>query len=177
MWLVRVTSSLVFLSAIILSIPLAFDVGGRSCGLAYSLAISGFYFFYSILRICTPDTSTVRRGMVGLIAVSQWLIMPALLLWALGRFGIEPEKSNNWSVGWGFTVTRAANTTVGQWLFQPGGFVESVTLGGWYRTLRWSTPVFQLCEGFCSLLVIQAAGQITRWVVNRGNRSDSWMVS
>ncbi|MCJ1452649.1 hypothetical protein MMC28_002992 [Mycoblastus sanguinarius] len=42
--------------------------------------------------------------------------------------------------------------------------------------LRWSTPVFQLCEGFCSLLVIQAAGQITRWLVNRGGRSDSWMI-
>lgn len=42
--------------------------------------------------------------------------------------------------------------------------------------LRWSTPVFQLCEGFCSLLVIQAAGQLTRWLVNRGERSDSWMI-
>lgn len=31
-----------------------------------------------------------------------------------------------------------------------------------------------MAEGFCSLLVIQAAGQITRYLVNR--RSDSWMV-
>jgi hypothetical protein len=42
--------------------------------------------------------------------------------------------------------------------------------------LRYSTPVFQVGEGFCSLLVIQAAGQITRWLVNR-ERGDSWMVS
>jgi ICE2 len=41
--------------------------------------------------------------------------------------------------------------------------------------LRYSTPFFQLAEGFCSLLVIQAAGQITRWLVNR-RRSDTWVV-
>jgi len=41
--------------------------------------------------------------------------------------------------------------------------------------LRYSTPVFQLVEGFCSLLVIQAAGQVTRYLVN-GERGDGWMI-
>lgn len=49
-----------------------------------------------------------------------------------------------------------------------------MTIGTWDKLLRYSTPFFQLAEGFCSLLVIQAAGQITRWLVNR--RSDTWMV-
>jgi hypothetical protein len=35
--------------------------------------------------------------------------------------------------------------------------------------------MFQLSEGFCSLLVIQAGGQISRWLVNR-KKSDAWMV-
>ncbi|KAG9628281.1 ICE2-domain-containing protein, partial [Aureobasidium melanogenum] len=43
------------------------------------------------------------------------------------------------------------------------------------KLLRWSTPVFQLSEGFCSLLVIQAAGQITRYLVNREG-GDGWMI-
>jgi len=50
-----------------------------------------------------------------------------------------------------------------------------MTIGIWDKLLRYSTPFFQLAEGFCSLLVIQAAGQITRWLVNRG-RSDTWMI-
>ncbi|THC98205.1 hypothetical protein EYZ11_002287 [Aspergillus tanneri] len=63
-----------------------------------------------------------------------------------------------------------------EWLFGPDGLLEVLTIGNWDKLLRWSTPVFQLVEGFCSLLVIQAAGQITRWLVNRGGRSDSWMI-
>ena len=62
-------------------------------------------------------------------------------------------------------------------IFGQDGLVEYISINGWDKLLRWSTPVFQLCEGFCSLLVIQAAGQITRWLVNRGGRSDSWMVN
>jgi hypothetical protein len=50
-----------------------------------------------------------------------------------------------------------------------------LTIGAWDSTLRYSSPVFQMLEGFCTLLVIQAAGQITRWIVNRG-RSDTWVL-
>jgi ICE2 len=175
MWLTRVLGSVVFLSAIILSIPLAYDVGGRACGLAYSLALSTFYFFYSVLRICTPDDARMRGIFVQLIALTQWLILPSLLLWAIGRFGVDPEKTRSWTE-WTFGVSSKPDTSVGEWVFGPGGLVENVVLGVWDNTLRWSTPVFQLCEGFCSLLVIQAAGQITRWVVNRTSRSDGWMV-
>ena len=39
------------------------------------------------------------------------------------------------------------------------------------------SPVFQLLEGFCSLLVIQALGQLTRWLVNRSEWSDFWMLT
>src|SRR2546423_15662441 len=61
-------------------------------------------------------------------------------------------------------------------MFGRGGLLESATIGLWDKFLRWSAPVFQLCEGFCSLLVIQATGQLARWLVNRSDRSDSWML-
>ena len=176
MWITRVLSSLVFLTGIILSIPLAFDVGGRTCGLAFSLSLSTFYFFYSILRLATPSDSRFRNILVQIVAVTQWLILPSLLLWSLGRFAIDAEGRSAW-IDKAFTGTRAKNTSIKEWIFGVDGLVETVTIGTWYKTLRWSTPVFQLCEGFCSLLVIQAAGQITRWVVNRGGRGEVWMVS
>lgn len=176
MWLTRVLGSVVFLSAMILSIPLAFDVGGQACGLAFSLALSTFYFFYSVLRICTPDGARVGGFFVQTVAFTQWLVLPSLLLWAVGRFGVEPDKARSWT-DWSFGSSATADTSLGQWIFGIGGLLETFLLGLWDKTLRWSTPVFQLVEGFCSLLVIQAAGQITRWVVNRTSRSDGFMVS
>ena len=174
MWLIRILSSVVFLAAIVLSIPLAFDVGGRTCGLAFSLSLATFHFFYSVLRLATPDGSRFRRALVRIIAFTQWLVLPSLLIWSLNRFAVDAD-STTW-VERTFGAPRAKNASWTEWVFGPDGVIEAATIGSWDRVLRWSTPVFQLVEGFCSLLVIQAAGQITRWTVNRTKRSDTWMV-
>jgi len=176
MWILRIISSAVFLTSIILSIPLAFDVGGRACGLAFSLSLASFYFSYSILRLTTPDRSRLRHALIQIIAWTQWMAIPVLLIWSLNRFSVDSNSSGKW-VERTFGGKRAADVSVRDWIFGHDGLVESATVGTWDKLLRWSTPVFQLCEGFCSLLVIQAAGQMTRWLVNRGRRSDSWMVS
>ena len=166
---------MVFLTTIILSVPLGFDVGGRTCGLAFSLSLAAFYFGYSILKLATPDESRFRWALVRTIGLTQWLIIPSLLIWSLNRFSIEPDDKNGW-IERTLTGKRAQDTSVQEWIFGPDGLVECLTIGSWEKLLTYSTPIFQLVEGFCSLLVIQAAGQITRWLVNRGGRSDSWMV-
>ena len=176
MFIIRVFSSAIFLTAIVLSIPLAFDVGGRTCGLAFSLALASFYFFFSIFKLTTPDRSWFRSSLIWMIQSTQFLIVPILLIWSLNRFSADVDNGASW-VERTFTGKRAHDTSIGEWIFGPDGLMESVTVGSWDKLLRWSTPVFQLVEGFCSLLVIQAAGQITRWLVNRGGRSDTWMVS
>ena len=175
MWIFRVLSSVAFLTTIILSVPLGFDVGGRTCGLAFSLSLAAFYFGYSILKLATPDESRFRWALVRTIGLTQWIIIPSLLIWSLNRFSIEPDGKNGW-VERTLSGKRAQDTSVQQWIFGPDGLIECATIGSWEKVLTYSTPVFQLCEGFCSLLVIQAAGQISRWLVNRGGRSESWMV-
>ena len=174
MWITRVVSSALFLSAIVFTIPLAFDIGGRTCGLAFSLALTSYYFFYSGLRLATPDGSRFRSTLVKLIAWTQWLMIPTLLIWSLNKFSVDADNSSGW-VERTFGGKRSQDTSVQEWLFGRDGLVESATIGSWDKVLRWSTPVFQIGEGFCSLLVIQAAGQISRWLVNR-ERGDSWMV-
>ena len=176
MWIVRIFSSVTFLTSIILSIPLAFDVGGRACGLAFSLSLAAFYFYYSLLRLSTPEASRYRWLLVQIVSWAQWAIIPSLLIWSLNRFSVEPVDNSSW-VERTFSGKRAADASIRQWIFGPDGLAETVTVGSWDKILRWSTPVFQLCEGFCSLLLIQAAGQITKWLVNKSGRSDSWMVS
>ncbi|OAX80172.1 hypothetical protein ACJ72_05497 [Emergomyces africanus] len=182
MWIFRIFSSAFFLTSIVLSIPLAFDVGGRTCGLGFSLCLAAFYFLFSLLRLTTPDRSWIRNSLILILRSTQWLIIPALLIWSLNRFSVDANDSDGRltsRVGWvgrTFGGKRAQDTSIIQWLFGTNGLVENATVGGWDKLLSWSTPFFQLAEGFCSLLVIQAAGQITRWLVNRGGRSDTWMI-
>lgn len=173
MWLFRVFSSATFLLSIILSIPIAFDVGGRECGLAFSLSLFYFYFFYSTLKLATPDDSKVRWALVKAIGLAQWMLIPGLLIWSMNRFAVDTNNSGDW-VARTFDGQRAQDASMKEWIFGAGGLLEMMTVGTWDKVLRYSTPFFQLAEGFCSLLVIQAAGQITRWLVNRG-RSEMWM--
>lgn len=173
MWFFRVLSSAIFLLTIILSIPIAFDVGGRECGLAYSLSLFWFYFIYSTLKLATPDDSRIQWFVVKVVGMTQWIVLPILLIWSLNRFAVD-APSGDW-VAKTFGGKRADATTVKEWIFGARGLADAMTVGTWDKVLTYSAPFFQLAEGFCSLLVIQAAGQITRWLVNRG-RSDTWMV-
>lgn len=176
MWLFRVFSSALFLAITVSSIPLAFDVGGKTCGLAFSLSLAVFYFLVSLLKVTTPDRSWFRSSIIAVLRFIQWAVILVLLIWSLNRFSVDADSTGTGWVERTFSGKRAQDASIQEWLFGRDGLVETVTLGNWDRLLRWSTPVFQLAEGFCSLLVIQAAGQITRWLVNRGGRSDSWMV-
>jgi hypothetical protein len=174
-WFFRIVSSSIFLLTIVLSIPIAFDVGGRDTGLAYSLALFGFYFVYSAAKLATPDNSRIRWFLTRTLQTSQWIVIPGLLIWSLHNFAVD-ASSTDWVSRTIGGLRTQKHTTWTDWIFGNGGLIESVTLGSWDKVLSYSSPVFQLAEGFCTLLVIQAVGQISRWLVNRG-RSDTWVVS
>jgi hypothetical protein len=173
MWLLRALSSIVFLTSIVFTIPLAFDVGGRTCGLVFSLSLASFYFVYSGLRLLAQGRSRFVLALVQIIGWSQWLVVPSLMLWSLNKFSIDSAE------GWVESTLKSRlhpDPSLRDRILGREGLLETLTVGSWDKLLRWSTPVFQLGEGFCSLLVIQACGQITKWLVN-GDNGDSWMVS
>lgn len=178
MWaILQALSGAVYLLSIILSIPIAFDVGGRDSGLAYSLTIFFFYLVYSFFKAITPPQSRMRWTITNFLRASQWVVIPGLLIWSLNRFSVDAGSADWVSRTLGHIRPAAKHTdSWHEWFFGQGGLLENFALGGWDNVLRYSSPIFQLFEGFCSLLVIQAAGQITRWLVNRG-RSDTWVVS
>ena len=184
--ILRFLSSSLFLISIIFTIPLAFDVGGRTCGLAFSLSLSTYYFILSCLKLATPAESRWRRAGVRFVAGLQVLIIPTLLIWSLNKFSIEGAEepggwvSRAWSNATKYTTTQSrGNNTFQGWMFGRDGLMEKFLIGGWDKFLHYSTPVFQIVEGFCSLLVIQAAGQVTRYLVNNGDDGsiDTWMIS
>jgi hypothetical protein len=171
---VRAVSAATWLGAIVFAIPLAFDVGGRHCGLGFSLALFLFYGLHSLLRLATPSRSRFRNFLVNAIGTLQWVVIPSLMIWSLAKFSVDGGNPGGW-VGRTFRNERAKNEPFYTWLFGKGGMVESISIGTWDKLLLWSVPVCQLAEGFCSLLVIQAAGQVTRWAVNTEN-GDNWMI-
>lgn len=175
----RALSSLFFLTLIILLVPLTFDIGGRDAGLAFSLSIASFYFVVSLLRISTPDDSNFRRAIINVLRGFQWLILPGLCIWALGRFSVDANNSGGWveRTFRGKKDFLGTHSNLWDTLFGSEGLVENATIGGWDLLLRWSSPIFQLFEGFCSLLLIQAVGQLSRWLVNRSEWSDAWLLT
>lgn len=174
-WPLSVLLSSVFLLSIVLSIPVAFDVGGRDSGLAYSLSLFLYYFFYSTISFATAGHSRAGAGISAILRLSQLIVIPSLLIWSLGQFAVD-AGSTNWVERTFGGIFQSKSTSWTEWVFGKDGVIETVMLGTWDGTLQYSGPFFQLVEGFCTLLVIQAAGQVTRWLVNSG-RSDSWLVS
>ncbi|KAI7153283.1 ICE2-domain-containing protein [Hortaea werneckii] len=180
MMLLRFLSSTAFLFTIIFTIPLAFDVGGRTCGLAFSLSLAIYYFVLSLLRLATPTHSRWRRLGVNALAGLQMLVIPGLLIWCLNKFSVDTGDSANWVSKAFYNATRPlyANSkpTLKEWVFGKEGLLQNTLVGGWDKLLTYSTPGFQLTEGFCSLLVIQASGQVTRYLVNTEDGGDGWMI-
>lgn len=174
MWLLRFVTSTVSLFLIVFTIPLAFDVGGRECGLAFSFALGVFYFLYSSLQSLTPPKSHIRFAFGTLVGSTQWLTILALLIWSLNKFSVD-SKDATWTKKNAWAPFLQHNRGLVEWIFGRHGALERMTIGGWDTFLQWSSPVFQILEGFCTLIVIQAAGLVTRWLVNR-EKADTWMV-
>ncbi|CAN6647066.1 hypothetical protein TRVA0_022S00804 [Trichomonascus vanleenenianus] len=132
--------AVLYLGLIILTIPLAFDVGGEDSGIAFTFTLTAFYVVLSTVRILTRNT---KLSIVGsLLYYSQHIIIPSLLILHLGLYS---EDHPHWMQ----------------------------IVGPWKAMERNATPVFTLLEGFCTLLVIQAAGQAMRRL---NNKSDTWML-
>ena len=163
LWLsLRLGFGVLSLSLVILSIPLAFDLGGKDCGLSFSLALATFFFVLSTLWVAAPSEQRFLRSFVRALGFSQYIVIPGLLIYNLDRWSPKDGKSGYLRNGTEFGETE-------------GQMWEKFSLGWWGWFLKWSTPMFQLLEGFCTLLVIQTFGHISRWLVNR-ERSDGWMV-
>lgn len=171
----RILTGVGFLGFVILFVPLAFDVGGRDCGLLYSLLLAAFYFLLSTARGGIPSTTRWRgaRILLGCVEMLQCVVILGLLVYALNKAD-DDGGGGGGSGGLGFEARERLLGVDGGHAAERSA-MDRLTIGAWDTFLTFSTPMFQLSEGFCSLLVIQAGGQISRWLVNR-KKADTWMV-
>ncbi|GME67956.1 unnamed protein product [[Candida] boidinii] len=169
--ILRIILASIYLFLIILTIPLAFEIGGVNCGLSYSITILLLYFFLATLRVLK-----YHRIISSFIYYLQHLLLPSILFMFLTLF----QKNN---------LNGSTNTVNGVINDIPGSNLESeimntdtifkkiwwnIIIKAWKIFLINSTPLFTILEGFCSLLSIQAIGQMSKWLIK--HRSDTWSI-
>lgn len=153
---IRVLFSTIYLIYIILTIPLSFEVGGLNCGLSYSLTILILYFCLATLRVLK-----YHRFISSFLYYLQHLLLPTLLSFFLTIFNSTPRESNSEIIE--LSSRSILHKIWWQYIIQ-----------FWKFFLINSTPLFTILEGFCSLLSVQAIGQLFKYFIK--NKSDIWSI-
>ena len=81
---IRAILATLYLVLMILTIPLAFDVGGVNCGLAYSLTTLVTYFILTTIRILVRKTKYFQW--ISIIYYCQHFFIPSLLTYFLSYY-------------------------------------------------------------------------------------------
>lgn len=140
--LIHSTLLALYLALVVLTIPLAFDVGGDSCGLLFSLFLVVAYALLTTLRRLARRWRFLKA--VSILYYTQHVFIPTILMYFVLYYSHKAPESDSWPV-----VV-------------------------WRYVLVHATPVFTVAEGFCSLLLIQAASQTLTYL--QENVSDSWLL-
>lgn len=185
-------SSFFYFSLIIITIPLAFDVGGEDCGIvsfafcvaffvlcivwltcgrqAFTGTLSVFYLVLSTLRHSFKNTKF--RFLSSSLYHLQQIIIPSLLIFHLSIFSLPTSTlssdapiNKNTSSYANLISDQSQHDSIRLWL---------TVLEPWKWFLKNATPLFTTMEGFCTLLVLQTAGRLSSWLVR--TKSDSWMI-
>lgn len=156
--LAKVLLSVYYLVLIVLTIPLAFDVGGVSCGLSFSLTLLVLYFLLTTGRLLSRRHGLLRW--LSLVYYLQHLFIPSILMFHLlysqkSRAGGASAASSAGALDSGIEPLRAFFVAV------------------WKYFLTHLTLVFTISEGFCTLLLIQLVSQTMQWLTIY--KSDSWL--
>ncbi|ODV86871.1 hypothetical protein CANARDRAFT_6441 [[Candida] arabinofermentans NRRL YB-2248] len=151
---IRIILSTVYLTYIILTIPLSFQIGGINCGLSYSITILLIYFSLTTLRICNYHR---YRLITSFLYYLQHLFLPSLLSLFLTIYTTNEE----------YTIINKDSVFYKVWY---DGIIII-----WKFFLMNSTPLFTILEGFCSLLSIQAIGQFSKIIITK-KKSDLFLI-
>lgn len=125
--------SAIYLVLVILVIPLAFDVGGVACGLAFSFTIFVLYFVLTTVRLLTRKTTYFHW--VSAVYYLQHFLLPSLLTFFLSLYGALTPPPQLWGVDmWKLFI---ANSTAIFTILE--GFCSLLLIQAIGQTLNWLT--------------------------------------
>lgn len=88
----RITLSVVYLILIILSLPMAFDVGGINCGLTFSFTIFSLYFVLTSISLISSRSRWFYW--ISTLYYLQYVIIPSLLTLFLSYYSGKSKPAN-----------------------------------------------------------------------------------
>lgn len=150
---------------IIITIPLAFDVGGQECGIAFTCTLSVFYFVLSTFRLLSKNTKF--RFVSSSLYHLQQIIIPSLLILHLSLYSPPTSTFKE-------STELLTSTSLGQQVQSEVSHAWLLIIQFWAWFIKNATPLFTTLEGFCTLLYIQTAGRYSSWLVKK---SVSWMIA
>lgn len=168
--ILRGINSFFYYFLIVITIPLAFDVGGQDCGIAYTCTLTVFYFVLSTIKVLTRGTK-LRVVASGLYHLQQ-IIIPSLLILHLSVYSPPPNSSAS-QLASNFASTHFGGE-FGQQFQSEATHLWKLIIQVWKWFVENATPLFTTLEGFCTLLVIQVAGRFSSWLVR--TKSDFWVI-
>ncbi|CCG23161.1 Ice2 protein [Candida orthopsilosis Co 90-125] len=104
---IRALFATLYLVWVILTIPLAFDVGGVNCGLAFSLTLLVIYFILTTIQLLARRTKYFKW--ISLVYYGQHFLIPSLLTYFLSYYSNDPtiESKFNPVLIWKFLLINA----------------------------------------------------------------------
>jgi hypothetical protein len=125
--------SFAYLALVILTVPLAFDVGGIPCGLSYSFTLFSIYFVLTTVRMIAKRSRWFRW--VSLLYYTQHFVIPSLLTFFLSYYSSkQPSPRFNPVDVWKFCVV---NSTPIITIME--GFCSLLLIQAVGQTLNWFT--------------------------------------
>lgn len=121
-----------YLALIVLTIPLAFDVGGVPCGLTYSFALLSIYFVLTTVRLLGRRFPVLR--IVSWLYYSQHLFIPSFLMFFLSYWSHRDLEMGPIIRLWRFALVHLTSVfTVAE------GFCSLLLIQAVSQTLNWLT--------------------------------------
>ncbi|KAH3901274.1 uncharacterized protein SCODWIG_02624 [Saccharomycodes ludwigii] len=144
----RVLITVAYLIFLILTIPISFQVGGVSCGLAFTVTLFNLYFISTTIKLRLFDSKSTNN-FYQILYYLQHLSIPSLLFIFIN---IYSENKN---------ITTNNNETIFSKLWS---IYLKFSVIPWKFVLIHSTPYFTLLEGIFTILAIQTIGQAYKWL-------------
>lgn len=144
---VRAFFTTLYLLLIVLTVPIAFQVGGVYCGLTFTVTLFCIYSSLTVIRLVL-----YRNWVVNVLYYSQHLLIPSILTFSLSVFNNNDMEQ-----------LKLDHIVYYKFFIKP-----------WMYVIQKSTPWFTLLEGLCTVLAIQSIGQTFTWL--KLNKSESWVI-
>lgn len=173
---VRILWGSFYLLSLLISIPIAFKIGGLYCGLSFTFCLFHLYLLSTSLHVIAKKTGNSSYILATtLLYYLQHIAIASLLYIFLSVFSdgllttIFSSNSSDFIPSLIKKTDEEGHLPSKNYYYLFFYYYYRYAVRLWRHLLSHSTPFFTLLEGFFTILGIQAVGETYTWLTVRGN--------